>query len=47
MKFVCERYTGKEIIIVPSHKALRKGTLNDILKKIDVRIIDSLKELMK
>ena len=47
MKFVRERDTGKEIIIVPNHKVLQKGILNDILKKIDVRTIDSLRELMK
>ena len=47
MKFVRERDTGKEIIIVPNHKVLQKGILNDIFKKIDVRAIDSLRELMK
>lgn len=47
MKFVRKRETGKDVIIVPNHKVLRRGTLNDILKKIDVRIVDNLKELMK
>lgn len=47
MKFVRERDTGREIIIVPNHKVLRKGTLNDILKKVDLREIKSLKDLMK
>ena len=47
IKFVRERDTGKDIIIVPNHKILKKGTLNDILKRIDVRAIESLKELMK
>jgi len=32
---------------VPNHKVLRKGTLNDILKKVDLREIKDLKELMK
>lgn len=47
MKFVRERDTGKEVVIVPNHKVLRKGTLNDILKKVDLRETRSLKELMK
>ena len=47
MKFVRVRDTGKEVVIVPNHKILRKGTLNDILKKIDVRSADDVKELMK
>ncbi len=47
MKFVRERDTGKETVIVPNHRVLRKGILNDILKKIDVREISGLKELMK
>ena len=47
MKFVRERDMRKEIIIVPNHKILQKGTLNDILKKIDARSPDRLKELMK
>lgn len=46
MKFVRERDTGKEVVIVPNHKVLRKGTLNDILKKVDLREIKSLRELM-
>ncbi|MBI3420643.1 MAG: type II toxin-antitoxin system HicA family toxin [Candidatus Sungbacteria bacterium] len=46
MKFVRERDRRKEIIIVPNHKVLQKGTLNDILKKADIRG-DDLKEFMK
>lgn len=46
MKFVRERDMRKEIIIVPNHKVLQKGTLNDILKKADIRS-DDLKEFMK
>ncbi len=33
--------------IVPNHKVLRKGTSNDILKKVDLREADDVKELMK
>jgi len=47
MKFVRERDMRKEIIIVPNHKVLSKGTLNDILKKIDVYSIDRVKDLMR
>lgn len=47
MKFVRERDTGKEVVIVPNHKVLRKGTLNDILKKVDLREVRDLKKLMK
>lgn len=47
MKFVRERDTGREVVIVPNHQVLRKGTLNDILKKVDLREIKDLKELMK
>ncbi len=46
MKFVRERDMRKEIIIVPNHKVLQKGTLSDILKKTDIRN-DDLNELMK
>ena len=45
MKFVRERDMRKEIIIVPDHKVLQKGTLNDILKKVDLRNIDDLRKL--
>ena len=47
MKFVREYETGKEIIIVPNHKILRKGTLNSIFKKVDLHALNDLKELMK
>jgi predicted RNA binding protein YcfA (HicA-like mRNA interferase family) len=36
---------GKDIIIVPDHKVLRKGTLNGILKEIKLDI-KKLKELL-
>ena len=45
MKFVRERDMRKEIVIVPDHKVLQKGTLNDILKKVDLRNIDDLRKL--
>ena len=35
----------KKSVIVPNHKELRKGTLNNILKKADLTI-ESLKELI-
>ena len=38
MKFVRKRNGEKEIIIVPNHKVLRKGTLHNILKKLNLRI---------
>jgi predicted RNA binding protein YcfA (HicA-like mRNA interferase family) len=47
MKFVRQHDIRKEIVIVPNHKMLRKGTLNDILKKIDIHSVDELKKLMK
>ena len=47
MKYVREQNGAREVIIVPNHKVLRKGTLHDILKKINVSTIDGLKELMK
>lgn len=47
MKFIRERDMRKEIIIVPNHKVLRKGTLNDILKKADLRLGDDLDRLMQ
>lgn len=47
MKFVRERDIKREILIVPNHRVLSKGTLNDILKAIDVHDLDDLKKLMK
>lgn len=43
MKFVRKRGEGKEIIIVPNHKTLRKGTLNNMVKKLNL----SIRELKK
>ena len=47
MKYVREQSGTREVIIVPNHKVLRKGTLHDILKKINLRTVDDLKDLMK
>lgn len=38
MKFVKKHDGGKEIIIVPNHKIVRKGTLNNIVKKLNLNI---------
>ena len=46
MKYVRDENGVREVIIVPNHKVLRKGTLHDILKKANIRA-DNLKELMK
>lgn len=43
MKFIRKFNNRKEIIIVPNHKVLRKGTTNNIVKKIDL----SIEELKK
>lgn len=49
IKFVRERHEDEEeeVIIIPNHRVLRKGTLHDILKKVDVRATGDLKKLMK
>lgn len=36
IKFVKKNEYGKEIIIIPNHKIIRKGTLNNVLKKINL-----------
>lgn len=38
MKFVCKHDSGKEIMVVPNHAILRKGTLNDIIKKLNLSV---------
>lgn len=43
MKFVRKYHENKEIIIVPNHRTLRKGTLNNIVKKLNL----SIRELKK
>jgi len=45
MKFIRKFNNRKEIIIVPNHKVLRKGTMNNILKKIYLSI-GELKKLL-
>lgn len=45
MKFVRERDTGREIIIVPNHKILRKGTLHGILKQLNLTLTELRKNL--
>lgn len=36
MKFIRRHQYGKEVIVIPNHKTLRKGTLNDLLKKLNM-----------
>ena len=45
MKFIRTSERGRQIIIVPLHKALRKGTLHTILKEVglDVDALQSLR----
>ena len=38
MKFIRRLGGGKEVIIMPNHKILRKGTLHDILKQLNLNI---------
>lgn len=45
MKFVKRHSFGKEIVIVPNHKALRPGTLANILGKLNLNA-EKLKELI-
>lgn len=45
MKFVREFGGIKEMIVCPNHNVLRKGTLHDMLKKLDMSIT-RLKELL-
>lgn len=45
MKFVKAHAFGREIVIVPDHKALRMGTLHGILKKLNLDA-EKLKELL-
>lgn len=47
MKFTREYGSRREVIIVPNHKILRKGTLNNILKRVEVHTGDALRGLMK
>lgn len=45
MKFVKFHSVGKEVIIVPDHKYLRKGTLHGILQKLNVNM-EKFQELL-
>ena len=45
MKFVRLHGGVKEVIIVPSHKVLRKGTLRGILKQLNLNI-EKLEKLL-
>ncbi len=45
MKFVREREARREIIIIPNHAVLRKGTLDGILKKLTMDIAELKKFL--
>ncbi len=38
MKFIREHRDGREIIVVPNHKILRKGTISGILKQLNLDI---------
>ena len=44
MKFIRTVYSRREIVVVPNHKALRKGTLLGILKQVNLSI-EKLREL--
>ena len=43
IKLIKKSIYGKEIVIIPNHKAIRKGTLKNILNKINL----SLEQLLK
>ena len=45
MKFVRILGERKEIIIIPNHKVIRKGTLHDIIKQLNLDI-KKLKDLL-
>ena len=44
MKFVRNMQYGKEVVVVPNHKTIRKGTLHNILKqlKLDIKQLNKL-----
>lgn len=46
MKFVRKTETGKEIIVIPNHKVLRKGTLSSISKRLNLDT-EKLKEFLR
>lgn len=45
MKFIRLHDGTKEIIVVPNHKVLRKGTLGGILKQLNIGL-EKLRELI-
>jgi predicted RNA binding protein YcfA (HicA-like mRNA interferase family) len=45
LKLVCKK--GTHIIIIPQHKTVAKGTLNDILKKVCLWVDLSKEELIE
>ncbi|MBI2122148.1 MAG: type II toxin-antitoxin system HicA family toxin [Candidatus Sungbacteria bacterium] len=45
MKFIRLHDGAKEIIVVPNHKTLRKGTFSGILKQLNITF-EKLRELM-
>lgn len=44
MKFIRNTSYGEEVVVVPNHKIIRKGTLGSILKHLNLDI-DKIKEL--
>ena len=45
LKLICKK--GTHVIIIPNHKPIAKGTLNDILSKVCLWIDKSKEELAK
>lgn len=45
MKFIRSTRYGEEVMVVPNHKIIRKGTLSSILKHLNLDI-DKIKELL-
>jgi predicted RNA binding protein YcfA (HicA-like mRNA interferase family) len=44
LKLICKK--GTHIIIIPNHKAIARGTLNDILNKVCLWVDQSKDELI-
>lgn len=38
MKFIRLRDSGKEIIVIPNHRVIRRGTLQGVLKQLNLNI---------
>lgn len=45
MKFTRFVFGREETIVIPNHKILRKGTLNDILAKLNMSVVEFKKLL--